>query len=796
MRKRVASAVAGVAIAGALAALPATAPAAAMWITHPDAGTSTPIAINFKRDVELDAAVATYPVQVSADNRFVLYVNGRRVGTGPATSDLAHWRFEQFDLAPMLHPGHNVISAVVWNFVKPDGALPPSISESERMGAVYRAAREQTGPAAQISAHTGFWFSASADAAVDSDEQWQASIDGRHTAEPAMAQIKRGYYVAGAAESIDARRAQSPWTAAVPVLAPPQESPWRLSADPLPPMAYRATASGLVVRTNLAHGKRFPARAVTVPAGAHVHLLLQRDAMVSAYPELLTAGGRDATITLTYAEALYDSSDKKGVRDAVSGRAAWGLTDRFIADGTRRTFAPYWWRTWRFIDIDIQTAAEPLRLEGFRSFETGYPFVPIGRFESDDTELNTIWRIGWRTARIDAHETYMDSAYWEQLQYVGDTRLQMLISYAVSGDTRLPVQAMDAFGASAADQGLTQGAYPSRNDNVIPPFSLLWIGMLHDYWWQQPDSAPLLRNLSRMREILNWYSSYLQDDGLLGKNPHWNFIDWAVKDGHSLSQDTFPSFDAKGESCLTSLVFLGALAQAADLEQALGDAAIADSDTRLAQRLREGIRQACWEPARGLFADDSSKQNFSQQANALAVLYDVATADEGSAILAKVTSIGVDAPPSIASSSYYFAWYLIRAHEHAGLADRYLDLLSTWRDLLKWNFTSWPEQRGNSRSDTHAWSAHPTADLLGIVAGVEPAAPGYRRVRIAPHLGGLTRLTAVAATPHGPIEVRYRIHAGKLAVHIHKPASLPGDFLWQGRAYTLSDSDTRMTLDR
>jgi len=58
--------------------------------------------------------------------------------------------------------------------------------------------------------------------------------------------------------------------------------------------------------------------------------------------------------------------------------------------------------------------------------------------------------------------------------------------------------------------------------------------------------------------------------------------------------------------------------------------------------------------------------------------------------------------------------------------------------LLKLHYTTWPESRGDTRSDTHAWSAHPTADLLGVIAGIRPGAPGYARVRIAPVLGDLT----------------------------------------------------------
>ena len=62
----------------------------------------------------------------------------------------------------------------------------------------------------------------------------------------------------------------------------------------------------------------------------------------------------------------------------------------------------------------------------------------------------------------------MDSSYWEQLQYTGDTRLEMLISYAVSGDARLAEQAIDAFAESDADGGLVQGAIPRANPMSSP----------------------------------------------------------------------------------------------------------------------------------------------------------------------------------------------------------------------------------------------------------------------------------------------------------------------------------------
>ena len=96
--------------------------------------------------------------------------------------------------------------------------------------------------------------------------------------------------------------------------------------------------------------------AVTVPAGTHVHILLDRKTLTTAYPLLTVSGGKGAHIRLTYSEALYDKNNHKGDRDEVDDRTALGLTDSFLPDGgAHRIFEPLWWRTWRYLDLDIQT---------------------------------------------------------------------------------------------------------------------------------------------------------------------------------------------------------------------------------------------------------------------------------------------------------------------------------------------------------------------------------------------------------------------------------------------------------
>ena len=744
------------------------------WVTHPDAGRNTPVVLRFRRVLELERVPAAMRVTVTADNRFVLFVNGARIASGPSTGTLARWRYSTVDLAPHLRRGSNVIAATVWNF-------------------------GEAAPMAQVSLATGFRLTGQGISTAEPG--WRVAIDPGHSALKGNSQIDWQYYVASAPEVIDgsqtlwgwddADEPGSSWRVAVPA---PEAARRTLAADTLPAQWFIPAQAGTVVRTDLAGGAEFPARPVTVPAHATAKLLLRRDAVISAYPALDVAGGKGASISLEYGEALYDAARRKGNRNLVEDRQVVGFHDRFMADGGERSFSPLWWRTFRFIEIEVTTADQPLTLRALRLQETGYPFTQVAKFHSNDAGLNRIWDVGWRTLRVDAHETFMDSSYWEQLQYTGDTRLEMLITYAVAGDPRLAAQAIDAFAETPVDGGLVPGRTPAREDNIIAPFSFAWVGMLSDWSQQQPDQELVKRHLPRLRAVLDWFDPWLNDQGLLRKNPHWNFIDWAGQRWDD--RDSFPSWGKHNGSCLLTAMWVGALRQGAELETAHGDPERAARNRLRADRARAAVREHCWDAQRGLFADDSDRTVFSQHMNVFAVLYDIATPEEMRPILERVTvrGKGIDAPPGMYTSTYYFAWYLVRAFEHAGMPEYYFDLLQTWRDLLKLNYTTWPESRDQPRSDTHAWSAHPTADLLGIVAGIRPAAPGYARLRVAPLLGPLTSLDATAATPHGPVTVSYRIAQGKLTAEIRRPDNLPGEFSWRGKSYPLRGTKTRLQL--
>ena len=197
--------------------------------------------------------------------------------------------------------------------------------------------------------------------------------------------------------------------------------------------------------------------------------------------------------------------------------------------------------------------------------------------------------------------------------------------------------------------------------------------------------------------------------------------------------------------------------------------------------MRTGLTAKCWVPSRGLLADNPDQKIFSQQANILGVLYDVIPKDRQQDVLRRMLAIEPGTTPDgVLSASYYFRFYLARALDHAGMADTYLKSLDPWRKLLPMHFSTWPEIPGDTRSDSHAWSAHPIYDMLTLVAGIEPASPGFATVRIAPHLGPLDHLTATFPHPLGEIRVEYHREGSGLTATIALPATLAGNFIYNG----------------
>lgn len=748
----------------------------AQWIAHPEVVGQAYSVQHFRREIELKAVPDAWVARVSADPRCQLFVNGERVWTGPARADLEHWPFATLDLARHLRPGTNVLGATVWNH----GEYNPWSQISHRTAFILQ------GEGPSKAASTGPKWKVFADPSYSVADTTR--YPGIPTGRPVRFDARThpwgwqtpGYddaaWVAPALVSRGATRgvsdAGSPWWL-VPQSVPSLEQ----AAQRFPAIAR---SSGPVPGAGFLAGKE----PWLIPARTSASILLDQRELTTAYPEIVVDGGRDAEIRMKWAEALVDAKGQKGHRNDIEGRSITTPADSFVLDGAAgRELRTHTFRTWRYLQLDIQAADDPLAIRDIRSTFTAYPFREIASFASSDPSLAEIWRVGWRTQRLCAGDTFYDCPFYEQLQYVGDTRVQALITLYVSGDDRLTRQAIAAFFNSRMPEGLTASRHPSAQRQVIPPYSLFWIAMIHDYWMHRRDDAFVREMLDGAEGVLHWFERRLRADGLPGPLAWWNFGDWAEGWARGV-----PPGAVEGGSAFIALQYALAARQAAEMFSALGEPERAAIWTRSAGRVARAVEERCWVDAKGLYADTPEKVSFSQHVNALAIISALATGERARQVAARILD---DA--TLTQCTLYFRFYVVRALAAAGLADRYVPQLKPWRDMLALGLTTFAEKPEPTRSDCHAWSACPNYDLLAVVCGITPDAPGFRRVRIAPALGPLQWVEGKMPHPDGAISVRVdRKSGGGIEATVALPDGVAGVFAWDGQERPLASGLTKI----
>lgn len=717
----------------------------ACWISTPASEGKYEVS-HFRKSFIINTKPEHFVIHLSADNRYKMYVNGNLVSLGPARCDIFNWNFETVDIAPYLQSGKNVLAAEVWNFAELAPAAQVSYGKTELI----------------VQGNT------EAEKVVNTDESWLCAIDTAYSLCTSGKVV--GYYVAGPGETIDGRKYPWGWeqsnysdaywakakTGSHGATKGTRDYTGRLLVpSPIPQMDM--------------HQIRFAGKSrMEIPAHSKMHFLLDNKELATGYLSLLYSKGKDAGISIGYAESLYEADSlSKGNRNETVDKIFLGYRDSIIADGgANRSFTPLWWRTWRYVELCIETRDKPLIIDDVYGTTSFYPFKRASQFVAKgNDDLRKNFDIGWRTARLCANETYMDCPYYEQMQYFGDTRIQAMVTLYNTHDTMMVKRALELGRQSLSPDGITMSRYPSAMPQFIPPYALSWIGMVYDYWMMRGDDNYVKTQLPAVRSIISWFEQWLMRDGSLGNVPYWNFADWAkeFKQGESHK-------DSKGHSAFQDLELLKALQEAADLERSLGFPSLAEYYCDLGSGITKNFRKKYYVTNKKMFADNMDRNSFSQHVNVLAILTGLVKGEEAKQLFHVLNS-----ESTIAQCTIYYRYYLNQAMAKAGLGDEFLNSLNTWKNQISLGLSTWAESPEPSRSDCHAWGASPCVEFLRIILGVRSAAPGFSKVEIKPSLGNLETVSGSVPHPNGDIIVSYHRDGEKLIADI----SLPHGVIWR-----------------
>lgn len=750
----------------------------ANWITVPNTHPEGYGVYLFRKTVELAAQPTTLLVHVSADNRYKLFVNEKLVSLGPARGDLNHWNYETLNLAPYLKAGKNILAAQVWN----EGEWKPEAQMSIRTAFILQGAG---GP----------------ESLVNTNNTWKCIQDKSYTPIRFNA---RNYYVSGAGEKRDMAASpkmwqsvgfdDSSWLAAqqLPTGVPKTFvgaygtiDSWMLVPSQIPQMELKdERLQKLVQAEGVSVPASFPGQKAefSIPAKSTATIILDQNYLTNAYPNLLFAGGKNASIVLSYAESMYSKFPAKGNRNETKDKQFFGRTDSLISDGSNsQQFTALTYRTYRYVQLKIVTQNEPLQIQDFYGTFTGYPFELKASTSSTDQEIKQVLDIGWRTARLCAVETYMDCPYYEQLQYIGDGRIQALVSLYNSGDDRLLKNALNLMDYSRQPEGVTLSRHPSYTPQYIPTFSLWYIGMLHDYSRYGSDMSFIKGKLGGVRQVLEYFKNHQQADGSLKNVPHWMFTDWV---DHKDWKSGVGPMSANGTSAILDIQLLWAYQVAADLEIKLGMPAYAALYQKSIDQLKKTIWEKYWVADKKLFADREEKDVFSQHTNALAILTGLTVQPTTSELAKQLLN-----NQSLAPASIYFKYYLHLALIKAGLGNDYWKWLDKWRENIQQGLTTWAETSDvdKTRSDCHAWGSSPNIEYYRTVLGIDSDGLGFSKVKIVPHLGQLKNIGGSIPHPKGQVSVDYQLVNGKWNVKVELPKGITGVLIWKGKIVILKE---------
>jgi hypothetical protein len=358
------------------------------------------------------------------------------------------------------------------------------------------------------------------------------------------------------------------------------------------------------------------------------------------------------------------------------------------------------------------------------------------------------------------------------------------VTYVLTRDDRLPRKAIALFDASRLTNGLTRAQYPSQVTLLIPPFSLWWIGMVYDYALWRDDPAFVTARLPGVRAVLDYVYGRRNADGLVLAPEGWNFTDWTPQWYKGVPPD-----GRDGVSAVLNAQFVLILRRAAELEAHFGAPELAARNHRTAEEVARAVRSVFWNEQRGLFADDAAHLHFSEHAQCLALLGGLVDPTMENRLVH-----GLRDAPDLVRTSIYFSHYLLEAYRQVGDASAIGDRLQEWFALEPLGFRTTREEPEPSRSDCHAWGAHPLYHFAATILGVRPAEFGFRSVQITPLLGPLTEAAGTVPHPRGEISVAFRVEGERLMGTVTLPAGLTGRLQWLGRSLDLQPGQQTVDL--
>jgi alpha-L-rhamnosidase len=658
-------------------------------------------------------------LDITADDYYKVYINGRFVGQGPAQGNYFHYYYNRFDISDFLQQGENVIAVHVYY----QGLICRSYNSADyRQGLIAEVTVD-----GQVLEKTG--------------AHWKVARNEAYTSGGVIG------YNTQYLENIDSRLQPTGWRALAY-----NDNDWtdasvhetddhRLQLLPTPP---------LVVYTIK------PTTIIPLAEGGY---LLDFGGELTGQFQMSAQGKQGQVIELRCGEELQENGRVRyEMRCNCTYQEYWTL-----AGGAYEELEMYDYKAFRYVEVLAESGihADP---DSFAAIVRHYPLNEAAcQFESSDSMLNSIWTICKNGVKFGSQENYVDCPSREKGQYLGDNTVITHAHAYASGDLRLFRKSLHDFAllSSRVCPGIMAVA-PGHYMQEIADFSFQWPIQLLEYYKQSGDES-FLREMAPVAEnMLRHFEAFQREDGLLAHvADKWNLVDWpeGMRDGYD-----FPLTRPVGEGChnVVNAFYYGARTAVAQIR---GILQLAGSDDLTS--FKKSFRQAFYNEQTQLFVDAERSQHSSLHANALPLLFGLVETEEREPVVELLRSKRL-------SCGVYMAYFVLKALASAGQYPLVYDLirsedLHSWGNMVKEGattcFEAWSKELKWNTSLCHPWASAPIPLLIEEIIGLRPAVPGWKQVTFQPRIPDtLDWLTLSFEVPTGTIRIEHRNGQTKLTL--------------------------------
>jgi len=410
----------------------------------------------------------------------------------------------------------------------------------------------------------------------------------------------------------------------------------------------------------------------------------------------------------------------------------------------------------RFIRLDLLDPENPIDIRQIHAVALERDLEYKGRFESSDPLLDRVWQIGAGTVHLCCQDYILDGIKRDRLVWMGDTHPQVHVIVSAFGNIDIIPESLRV---------LRDRAPLPKWINGISSYSLWWILSLWDWYWYSDDREFLRAQAGYLNGLIDQILKYIDPTGR--EKLDARFLEWASNRDEAATSEGFQA------------LLVWSLKVASLIAETLRDAALAD-------KCRSGLKRLQSPPVNPIA---------SKAVNSLRVLAGMADAKT-----VNETCLAVDPARGL---SPWFGFYVLQARALAGDYSGGLNLIRNyWGGMVELGATSFWEHfdiawadnaarideltppgkhdvhleygdysfKGLVQSLCHGWGGGPTAWLSREILGVRVIEPGFKKIRIEPHLGDLTFARGTFPAPHGLIRVDHtRTSDGRIHTRYEVP---------------------------